>query len=491
MVKKRLLFGCVVAAATLLLLTGCPTSSSDDEEPVNEERVDKTALNAAIDAAEQVVAAIPVDTDGARVSSAYKWVSQADKDAYEAAISAAKAVAAKADASQVEIDDALAALKKAATVFDAAKQVGTGVNPSALTAAISAAEQAAEAIKVDTDGTSTASVYEWVSQTVKDDYTTAISTARAAAAKADASQAEIDDALAALNTATTTFANAKQKGTKTVNTDDLNSEISAAEAAVVEVKEDTDGSKISLEEEWVSKAVKDAYTAAINTAKAAAAKDGVSQAEIEAALTALVQAGATFNQAKQAGTLVSKDGLKEAIEAADEAVKAVTVNTSAANVAVGKYWVEQDAMNAYTDAIKTAKTTADNAHATLKDVERALAALNKATKAFEDAKAEGINKPVHPEIVFDTTVILYHGTTPLSREKVTEVALNSSYEVKLAQGYGYTNIHWYINGTKQGFPDTMSTLLLPTGTARWFVVSVEATSDGRVDTSGNYTFEVK
>ena len=88
---------------------------------------------------------------------------------------------------------------------------------------------------MDTDGTSTASVYEWVSQTVKDAYTAAISTARAAAAKADASQADIDAALAALNTATGTFNAARQKGTKAVNTDDLNSEISAAEAAAAKV----------------------------------------------------------------------------------------------------------------------------------------------------------------------------------------------------------------------------------------------------------------
>lgn len=59
------------------------------------------------------------------LDSAGKWVTSEARDTLDAAIVAAQAVADKGNATQVEVRDALNALKNAQTAFDAAKQNGT------------------------------------------------------------------------------------------------------------------------------------------------------------------------------------------------------------------------------------------------------------------------------------------------------------------------------------------------------------------------------
>ena len=82
---------------------------------------DKSALTAAIDAVDYVV----VSTDGSDVEPTDKWTTQAAKDAIDSAVAAAQAVVDKADATQVEVDDAVTALAEAVSAYEAAKQGGT------------------------------------------------------------------------------------------------------------------------------------------------------------------------------------------------------------------------------------------------------------------------------------------------------------------------------------------------------------------------------
>jgi tetratricopeptide (TPR) repeat protein len=494
MVKKSLFFGCVLVTTALLLFSGCPTSTDDTDDG---KPADKTALTAAIEAAEVAVEVIRVDTAAANVPTGTEWVTQAVKDAYQAAIEAAQTAADKAEARQADIDSALAALTTATASFNAAKQQGTRTVSNEeveLRVAIEAAEEAVAAVIVDTAATNVPTGTEWVTQEVKDAYQAAIEAAQTAAdTTGGASPEALVTALTALTSAGETFNAAKAQGTKSVAKDDLTTAIEAAEEAVAAVIVDTAATNVPTGTKWVIQEVKDTYEAAIKAAiKAAetvADTTTASQAEISEALNALLQAGNRFEAAQQEGSLF-KDGLTGAIAAAEAAVAGITVNTNAANVAKGKQWVTQKEKEDYEAAIKAAKAVADKTDASQKEVNRALAALNDATQTFNEDKKEGINNPVVPEIVFDTTIILYHGNAPLSRNTTVTVPRNSTYEIQLAPGYKYTQIHWYINGTKQGYPDTVSTLVLPTGTPRTLVVSAEATVDGRIDTSGNYTFEV-
>ncbi len=88
------------------------------------------------------------------------------------------------------------------------------VDKSALTAAITSANTNKGTAVVSTDGTDVDPSDKWVTQAEMDAYTDAISTAQAVADKTDASQTEVDNAVAALNTATNTFNNAKKAGNK-------------------------------------------------------------------------------------------------------------------------------------------------------------------------------------------------------------------------------------------------------------------------------------
>jgi hypothetical protein len=93
---------------------------------------DKTALNAAITAAEQAKASATVNTAAENVPEETYWVTQAVMTALENAITAAKAVADNAaledkPADNTTIANAKTAIENATTTFIAAKQAGTKI----------------------------------------------------------------------------------------------------------------------------------------------------------------------------------------------------------------------------------------------------------------------------------------------------------------------------------------------------------------------------
>lgn len=179
--------------------------------------VDKSALTAAITSANTNKGTAVVSTDGTDVDPSDKWVTQAEMDAYETAISTAQALADKTDASQTEVDNAVTALGTATSTFDGAKADGTkpaAVNKAALTDAITAANINKGTATVSTDGTDVDPANKWVTTEVMTAYTDAIAAAQTIADKAGATQTEVNDAVTALGTATGTFDGAKADGTK-------------------------------------------------------------------------------------------------------------------------------------------------------------------------------------------------------------------------------------------------------------------------------------
>jgi uncharacterized repeat protein (TIGR02543 family) len=75
----------------------------------------------------------------------------------------------------------------------------------------------------------------------------------------------------------------------------------------------------------------------------------------------------------------------------------------------------------------------------------------------------------------------------LSRDAVIQAGLNENYYVSI-NGSGYAEVVWYLNGTKQTVTDTM--IYLNTSTARTIKLSVEGKKDGKLESSGTYTFKV-
>lgn len=141
----------------------------DDQGGDKPDGPDKTALNSAITAAEAAIADVEVSTDGADVSKSKQWVTQEAKDAYAAAIAAAKTVAGKADATEENVTQAVADLAEATTAFEAAKAdgtktssgsrpaIGSGTTPSGDTTATNP-DGAKVTVSTDKDGATTAAV---------------------------------------------------------------------------------------------------------------------------------------------------------------------------------------------------------------------------------------------------------------------------------------------------------------------------------------------
>lgn len=84
-----------------------------------------SGLTGAADEAEAARKGVAVDTDASHVDKGASWVTQDVADALDAAIDAARAVAADPNATQAEVDAASLQLNKALAAFDAAKQAGT------------------------------------------------------------------------------------------------------------------------------------------------------------------------------------------------------------------------------------------------------------------------------------------------------------------------------------------------------------------------------
>ena len=83
-----------------------------------------------------------------------------------------------------------------------------------LTTAISEANTNKTTATVSTDGTDVLPANKWVTSAEMGAYTTAVATAQGVADNASATQTEVNNAVTALNAATSTFNTAKKAGTK-------------------------------------------------------------------------------------------------------------------------------------------------------------------------------------------------------------------------------------------------------------------------------------
>jgi len=164
-----------------------------DETPTP--TVDKTALAAKIAEAEDLLEAAEVGTEpGQYPEAAY--------NTFEAAINAAKAVNDNEDATQEEVDAAVEALEDAIAAFEASVIGELPVNKDALAAKIVEAEDLLEAAEV---GTAPGQYPEEAYNT----FEAAINAAKAVNDNEDATQAEVDNAVAALEDAIEEFEDAK------------------------------------------------------------------------------------------------------------------------------------------------------------------------------------------------------------------------------------------------------------------------------------------
>ncbi|RJQ63885.1 ZmpA/ZmpB/ZmpC family metallo-endopeptidase [Streptococcus pseudopneumoniae] len=211
---------------------------------------------------------------GTKESDKYQNADQAKRTAYDQALAAAKAVAAKEGASQAEIDQAKNDLVAAAAALN-----GQGTDKEPLRTAAT------------TDATATKETAKYQNATAdkKKAYDAALEAAQKVLAKAGATQAEVNAAKQAVENA---------KG----QLDGVASDKSALKAELGKES----GTKKSDKYQNADQAKQAAYDKALAAAKAVAAKEGASQAEIDQAKNDLVAAAAALN-----GQPTSKDESKD------------------------------------------------------------------------------------------------------------------------------------------------------------------------------------
>jgi hypothetical protein len=146
-----------IAVIVSLVLASCPS-------PTGGETANKTALTTAINTAETALAAAEVNEadSPSAVANGVKYISTADKTAYEAAVTAAKAVKDNAAATQTQVDTAVSTLT---TAIAGKIKTGTKTTPADKTALYTTLADAAAAkagVLTSEDGTDVATTAYWV-----------------------------------------------------------------------------------------------------------------------------------------------------------------------------------------------------------------------------------------------------------------------------------------------------------------------------------------
>jgi len=301
-----------------------------------------SALNTAKTTAEDAVLTETKTTLNNDITAAETYYNSIKDDHADAAntlkdaIDAAKAVKDNADATQAEVDAAIAALASAKTT---AEQTVLTETKTALNDDITEAEAYYNSIK-DSNPAAAATLLDAINaaKTVKDN--------------ADATQEQVDAAIAALASAKTTAEQTVLTETKTT----LNNDITAAETYYNSIKDDHADAANDLKD-------------AIDAAKAVKDNADATQAEVDAAIAALASAKTT---AEQTVLTETKTALNDDITDAEAYYNSIKDSNPAAAATL-------------LDAINAAKTVKDNGDATQEQVEAAIAALS---TAINTAKVE-------------------------------------------------------------------------------------------------------
>ena len=93
-------------------------------------------------------------------------------------------------------------------------------------------------------------------------------------------------------------------------------------------------------------------------------------------------------------TAADKSALATAISEAESAKTGVVVSTSGTDIEKEKYWVTQDVMTTFEEAIANAKEVNDKADATAEEIATAVTELTNATSTFNGAKQKGTKEEV-------------------------------------------------------------------------------------------------
>ena len=316
---------------------------------------------------------------GTKESDKYQNADQAKRTAYDQALAAAKAVAAKEGASQAGIDQAKNDLVAAAAALN-----GQGTDKEPLRTAAT------------TDATATKETAKYQNATAdkKKAYDAALEAAQKVLAKAGATQAEVNAAKQAVEDA---------KG-------QLDGVASDKSALNVELGKES-GTKESDKYQNADQAKRTAYDQALAAAKAVAAKEGASQAGIDQAKNDLVAAAAALN-----GQPISKD------ESKDETSTKPENSGNATTEENGQTVPDQPKGNSPEDVSTESNTANSNGNEEIKQE----------NEVEPDKKVEVQEKTIELRSVSDVELYSYEGNQSKQHTSLDKVPDNkSAYFIKV------------------------------------------------------------
>jgi len=242
---------------------------------------------------------VTVSVNGNDVLTTEKWTTQAERTAFEYAVSSARAVANNSNASQEQINNAITQYRISLTVYQAAQKNGTKYvygDKSSLQSMINSIQYVTVSWN---NGNDVASYTPWTTQSEKDALTSAVSSAQYVVNNNYATQSDITNSISNLNYAITVYKNAQKYGTYQTNADRsaLLSLINSVQYVTVSVN----GSELSSYTIWTTQSEKDALVSAVSYAQNVANNGYSSQSEISSAYNYLNSAISTYRSNHKSG----------------------------------------------------------------------------------------------------------------------------------------------------------------------------------------------
>jgi len=395
-------FGIIIVSMIIgITILACPG------EPTGNDPADKTALSAKITEANGAKTGVRTDTAASNVPLGISWVTASEMSAFESAIAAAVSVRDNESAVQAAVDAATEALTTAINTFNTAKKAGTAaaLNVSALASKITEATILMNSVTVAENGSQVAIGSFYVTAAVKTALQNAINAAQVVHDTATV-QAVVDTAVTTLNTAMTTFTNARQGGTQTegFTQAQLTQLIANANTAKTGVTSSTNGNDVGPEDVWVTLASLDTLNAAITAAGSA------NDSNRDTLYLALSNALVSFNNGKHSGNVPNKESLQDAIISANTAKDGVLTAASASDATLNSKWATTAQWAPFNTAYDSAVAALNNGNATVNAVNAAISALTSATAAFSSAvtgNGPGTHNETPPDVNTEVLVASY------------------------------------------------------------------------------------
>ncbi|MGE7999660.1 S-layer protein [Lysinibacillus sp. NPDC093190] len=332
---------------------------------------------------------VAVSVNGYDVLTTEKWTTQAERTAFESAVSSARAVANNSNASQEQVNNAITQYRIALTVYQAVQKSGTKYvygDKSSLQSTINSIQYVTVSWN---NGNDVASYVPWTTQSEKDALTSAVSSAQYVVNHIYATQSDITNAISNLNYAITVYKNAQKYGTYQYNADRsaLLSLINSVQYVTVSVN----GSELASNVIWTTQSEKDALVSAVSYAQSIANNGSSSQSDISSAYNYLYSAISTYRGNYKSGVnyrnYVDKSWLTSLINSV-QYVK-VSANGDGSDIAYYEWWTTEREKRDLKKAVEHAQSVVNNSYASSYEVTDAINSLDKAIKIYKDVQRPG------------------------------------------------------------------------------------------------------